>query len=91
MNGGRLAPGLCQQLVVQFTGQELQHYQDTILVHTEVSGAELASKLSRHVWVWYGISGTAGKARVFGWLGHSGSASRLLAASTGFQRLSVWY
>lgn len=36
LGGGRLAPGLCQQLVVQFTGQQLQHYQDSILVHTEL-------------------------------------------------------
>jgi hypothetical protein len=47
VNSGSLAPGLCQQLVVQFTGQEPQHYQDTILVHTEVrtpdrSGVEQA-------------------------------------------------
>lgn len=36
LGGGSLAPGLCQHLVVQFTGQQLQYYQDSILVHTEV-------------------------------------------------------
>jgi hypothetical protein len=51
VNGGSLAPGLCQQLVVQFTGQEVKHHQDTILVHAEVSSVKAASQLSRQSWV----------------------------------------
>lgn len=36
LGGGSLAPGLCQQLMVEFAGQQELHYQDTILMHTEV-------------------------------------------------------
>lgn len=44
LGGGSLAPGLCQRLVVEFVAQQEQHYQDTILVHTEASATSKTSQ-----------------------------------------------